>query len=67
MLTGVALTLLRVGGGAILTPSLIFEAFLPPLLFEAALSLHWRDLRRDALPILVLSTFGVILSAAVVR
>ena len=66
VLTGVALTLLRVGGGAALTPSLIFEAFLPPLLFEAALSLHWRDLRRDALPTLVLSTFGVILSAAVV-
>lgn len=66
MLTGVALTLLRVGGGAVLTPSLIFEAFLPPLLFEAALSLHWRDLRRDALPTLVLSTVGVMLSAAVV-
>lgn len=66
MLTGVALTLLRVGGGAALTPSLIFDAFLPPLLFEAALSLHWRDLRRDALPVLVLSTIGVGLSAAVV-
>ena len=66
VLTGVALTLLRVGGGAALTPSLIFDAFLPPLLFEAALSLHWRDLRRDALPILVLSTIGVGLSAAVV-
>ncbi len=66
VLTGVALTLLRVGGGAALTPSLIFEAFLPPLLFEAALSLHWRDLRRDALPVLVLSTVGVMLSAAVV-
>lgn len=66
VLTGVALTLLRVGSGAALTPSLIFEAFLPPLLFEAALSLHWRDLRRDALPVLVLSTVGVMLSAAVV-
>ena len=66
VLTGVGLTLLRVGGGAALTPSLIFEAFLPPLLFEAALSLHWRDLRRDALPILVLSSLGVVISAAVV-
>jgi len=66
VLTGVGLTLLRVGGGATLTPQLIFEAFLPPLLFEAALSLHWRDLRRDATPILILSTFGVVLSAAVV-
>jgi len=66
VLTGVGLTLLRVGGGAMLTPRLIFEAFLPPLLFEAALSLSWRDLRRDALPILAFSTFGVVLSASVV-
>ena len=66
MLTGVGLTLARIGAGAALTPRLIFEAFLPPLLFEAALTLHWREVRRDALPVFVLSTFGVALSALVV-
>ncbi len=66
VLTGIGLTLARVGAGAVLTPRLIFEAFLPPLLFEAALTLHWREVRRDALPVLVLSTFGVALSALVV-
>ena len=66
VLAGVAIRLIRVGPGALLTPHLITEAFLPPLLFEAALSLRWRELRRDALPIFVLSTLGVVISAAVV-
>jgi len=66
VLTGIGLTLLRVGGGAFLTPRLILDAFLPPLLFEAALLLPWRALRRDGLPIFVLSTLGVALAAAVV-
>ena len=66
VLTGIGLTLLHVGQGAQLTPHLILEAFLPPLLFEAALQLPWRDLRREALPLLVLSTLGVLISAAVV-
>ncbi len=66
VLAGVGLTLLRVGGGAFLTPRLILDAFLPPLLFEAALLLPWQALRRDGLPIFVLSTLGVALAAAVV-
>ena len=66
VLAGVAIRLIQVGPGALLTPHLITEAFLPPLLFEAALSLRWRELRRDALPIFVLSTLGVVISAAVV-
>jgi len=39
---------------------------LPPLLFEAALNLHWRELSTDFPPILALSTLGVLISAAVV-
>jgi CPA1 family monovalent cation:H+ antiporter len=34
-------------------------------LFEAAISIHWRELRRDFLPVLVLSTVGVVISAIV--
>lgn len=47
-----------------LTKELIFTAFLPPLIFEAALYLHWRDLWKDFSVILVLATVGVLLSAA---
>ena len=66
VLTGVGLTAVRVAGGAALTPHLILEAFLPPLLFEASLSLSWRDLRREGWLLFILSTLGVLVSAAVV-
>ena len=66
VLTGVGLTAARVAGGAALTPHLILEAFLPPLLFEASLSLSWRDLRREGWLLFILSTLGVLVSAAVV-
>ena len=49
-----------------LTHDFIFEVILPPLLFEAALSIRWRELRQDMLPVVVLSTLGVIISAVVV-
>jgi CPA1 family monovalent cation:H+ antiporter len=52
--------------GAMLTHELIFDVILPPLLFEAALSIHWRRLSRDIAPVLLLSTLGVVISAAVV-
>jgi CPA1 family monovalent cation:H+ antiporter len=44
----------------------LFDALLPPLLFEAALSLSWRELRRDAALVLTLATAGVAISALVV-
>src|SRR6187431_1438432 len=52
--------------GAMLTHDFIFNVILPPLLFEAALSIRWRELRQDMLPVLVLSTLGVVISAVVV-
>lgn len=64
--TGAALAWLRVRTGLVLTHDLIFEVVLPPLLFEAALSIHADELRRDALPITVLSTIGVMISAGFV-
>ncbi len=66
VLTGIGLTWARVAGGATLTPHLILEAFLPPLLFEAALSIPWRALHREGPILFVLSTVGVLVSAAVV-
>ncbi|MEA5620123.1 sodium:proton antiporter [Cronbergia sp. UHCC 0137] len=45
-----------------LSPGLILLIFLPPLLFEAAWNLHWSELKRDWLPILLYAVFGVLIS-----
>jgi CPA1 family monovalent cation:H+ antiporter len=49
-----------------LNPDLLLFAFLPPLLFEAAFRLDYRELRMLARPILLLAIPGTILSAALV-
>ncbi|HEX3673523.1 MAG TPA: sodium:proton antiporter [Rhizomicrobium sp.] len=66
VVTGVGFALLHVDFAPTLTHDFIFDVILPPLLFEAALSLRWRELRRDMLPIMTLSILGVVVSAAVV-
>jgi CPA1 family monovalent cation:H+ antiporter len=66
VVAGAALTFLRVDSGLALTHDIVFNVLLPPLLFEAALNLHWSNLRRDIFPVLILSIAGVIVSAAVV-
>jgi CPA1 family monovalent cation:H+ antiporter len=47
-----------------LTKDLIFDAFLPPLVFEAALYIRWSELRKDSAVILTLATLGVMLTAS---
>jgi len=64
--TGLALALARLPLDLALTHDVLFEVILPPLLFEAALSISWRDLRRDLAPVLALSTIGVLVGAGVV-
>ena len=66
VIVGVVLALLKADIGLPLTHDFIFDLILPPLLFEAAITLSWPELRRYILPILVLSTFGTIVSAGVV-
>src|ERR1017187_4468717 len=66
VITGIGLAIARLQTGAMLTHEFIFDLILPPLLFEAALSMHWKELRRDMLPILTLSTLGVLISAVFV-
>ncbi|EDZ94511.1 MAG: cation:proton antiporter [Limnospira sp. PMC 1291.21] len=44
-----------------LSPELILEIFLPPLLFEAAWNLNWRDLKRDLFPVFLYATIGVVI------
>ena len=64
VITGIGLAVARLDTGAMLTHDFIFDVVLPPLLFEAALSIDWRELRRDLVVVLTLSTLGVVISAA---
>lgn len=66
VVTGVGLAVARIDTGIALTHEVIFDVILPPLLFEAALAIHWAELRRDALPILTLAMLGAVISAVVV-
>src|SRR5258708_36152358 len=66
VLTGIGLAVAGLETGAMLTHDFIFDVILPPLLFEAALSLRWRELRRDMVPVVALSTVGVVISTVVV-
>jgi CPA1 family monovalent cation:H+ antiporter len=50
VLAGIAIASFRAEGETYLTHDLVFRVILPPLLFEAALNIHWQELRRDALP-----------------
>ncbi len=49
-----------------LTPDFIFEFILPPLLFEAAINIHWRELQRDLAIVLNLAIFGTVIAASVI-
>ena len=61
---GMGLALLPVSPQIRFTKVLIFDALLPPLLFEAALYLRWVQLRRELPVILTLATAGVVISGA---
>lgn len=64
VIAGIGLALLPFSPRVELTKQLIFTAFLPPLIFEAAIHLRWKELRKDFPVVLVLATVGVVLSAA---
>jgi CPA1 family monovalent cation:H+ antiporter len=66
VLVGAILAATRPDFGMHLTHDMIFDLILPPLLFEAALSLSWRELARDSLPLLTLAGLGTAISATVV-
>ncbi len=48
-----------------LSKDLIFSVFLPPLVFEAALFIDWREFKTDFPVLSLLATAGVLLAAAV--
>jgi CPA1 family monovalent cation:H+ antiporter len=45
-----------------LSPGLILEIFLPPLLFEAAWNTRWRELKENWLPVSLFAIVGVLIS-----
>lgn len=56
--TGVVLAFSGIASDIQLTKSLIFTAFLPPLVFEAAFHISWSKLRQDLPVVLTLATNG---------
>ena len=65
VLAGMGLQFLQIKIHLDLSRDLIFYVFLPPLIFEAALCIHWRDFRKDLPVVALLATVGVLLAAAV--
>ena len=45
-----------------LSPELILEIFLPPLLFEAAWNIRWRSLKENLVPVSLFAIVGVVIS-----
>jgi len=65
VITGIAMAFLPIHINIPLSKEFLFEFLLPPLIFEAAMSINWRELRRDLPVIGTFATAGVVLSAAV--
>src|SRR4029077_6747018 len=65
ILAGFAISLWPRVAGVALSRQLLFTVLLPPLIFEAALYIHWRELKSDLWVVLTLATVGVLLSACV--
>ncbi len=64
VVAGIGLALLQIIPTVRLTKELIFGIFLPPLVFQVALDIRWRELRHEFPVIVTLATLGVLLSAS---
>ena len=60
---GILLAFIPLGLEIPFNKELLFKVLLPPLIFEAALYIHWKELKRDLLPVVIFATIGVLLSA----
>src|SRR5579862_5643035 len=65
VIAGMGVALLPFAPRVTLTKELIFTGLLPPLIFEAAFYLRWKELRPDLPVIAALATVGVVVSAAI--
>jgi CPA1 family monovalent cation:H+ antiporter len=66
VVAGIVMTVSGYRSGMVLTPELMFSVLLPPLVFEAALHLGWRQFRREGGLVMALAFGGTLLSALVV-
>lgn len=66
VLAGITVAMLHLPVYLQLSKDLIFSVFLPPLVFEAAFSLDWREFRLDLPVVGLLATVGMVLAAGVV-
>ena len=66
VVTGMVLAVQGIGANVPVTKEVIFNVLLPPLIFEAALFLPWKDLRPEMPVLVTMATVGVVLAAAVV-
>ncbi len=60
---GIVLALVPFSPKVALTKELLFTVLLPPLIFEGALSISWKQLRPELPIVLTLATAGVVISA----
>lgn len=65
VVAGIILAFLPLGIEVSFSKELIFKVLLPPLIFEAALYIHWKELKRDLLPVITFASVGVLLSAGI--
>lgn len=65
VLVGLGLTYGGADASTHLSHDLIFRLLLPPLIFEAAFNLKWRELRPIMLPVILFATAGVLVAAGV--
>ncbi len=65
VLAGIFLAISPLTPEVVLSKELIFTIFLPPLIYEAALYIHWKELRRDFPVIITFATVGMLLSAGI--
>jgi CPA1 family monovalent cation:H+ antiporter len=65
VLAGIALHLLAFRPKLELSRDLIFFVFLPPLVFQAALYIHWDELKKDLAVVGSLATVGLVAAAGV--
>ena len=65
VIAGAVMSALGLLTGYPLTKEMIFRLLLPPLIFEAAFFIHWKELKKDMAPVLVLASVGVMLAAGI--
>ncbi len=65
VVAGIVIAFLPLGFELEFSKELLFKILLPPLIFEAALYIHWHELKRDLLPVVTFASIGVLLSAAI--